>query len=87
VSGSIDVEFIDSGREPKEKPDPKYPNGKPVSLLKYALQKGCTVNLPYPAPRCGLYKVTCRSCGFTAVITVAGRPDDPNILTLPCKGN
>lgn len=84
---SIDVQFIDSGREPQEKPDPKYPHGKPVSLLKHALAKGCTRNLPYPAPRCGMYQVTCRSCGFTALITVAGRPDDPNIITLPCKGN
>jgi hypothetical protein len=85
--GGIDVEFLDSGREPQVAPNPKYPNGVAVSLLSYALQKSCTRNLPYPAPRCGMYRVTCRECGFNALITVAGRADDPNTITLPCKGN
>ena len=84
---SILVKFIDSGREPEEKPDPNYPRGKPVSLLPHALAKSCTRNLPYPAPRCGMYSVTCDVCGFTGLITVAGRPDDPRIITLPCKVN
>lgn len=83
----IDVKFIDSGREPQQPANPKYPDGIAASLLPHALAKGCTRNLPYPAPRCGMYLVTCRTCGYTALITVAGRADDPNKVTLPCKGN
>ena len=47
----------------------------------------CCMNLPYPAPRCGVYVIICRKCGFKAVITIAGRPDDPRTVTLPCKVN
>ena len=83
----IDVEFIDSGREATEKPDPKYPYGRRIDLTTNMLARQCTSNMPYPAPRCGMYRVTCKTCGYSALITVAGRPDDPNIITLPCKGN
>jgi hypothetical protein len=81
---TIDVTFIDSGREPECKPDPAYPNGKAVSLAGSTEAKVCTYNLP-KAPRCGVLQIKCRKCGFTAAITVAGRPDDPAIVTLPCK--
>ena len=81
----IDVKFIDRGYEAREKPDPNYPSGKPISLLTSPLQKSCTRNLPHPAPRCGYYSILCNKCGFSALITVAGRPDDPNMVTLPCK--
>jgi hypothetical protein len=81
---SIDVYFLDAGREPKQKPDPAFPNGKPV-ILAMPIEKSCTYNLPYPAPRCGLYEIKCRTCGFVAAITVAGRPDDPNMISMPCK--
>lgn len=84
---TISVQFVDSGREATEKPNPVFPNGKPVNLTRYPLQKSCTYNLPYPAPRCGIYMIKCDGCGFTAAITVAGRPDDPNMITIPCKGN
>lgn len=82
---TIDVEFLDSGREPACKPDPAYPNGKRIDLAPHALAKTCTRNLPYPAPRCGIYTIRCRVCGFSAAVTVAGRPDDPNMISLPCK--
>jgi hypothetical protein len=49
-----------------------------------AIVKTCTYNLPYPAPRCGAYSIECKKCGFVGVVTVAGRPDDPNMITLPC---
>lgn len=81
----IDVVFIDSGREPTEKPNPDYPNGKRVNLATVVHAKTCTRNLPYPAPRCGIYEVTCRTCGYSAAITVAGRADDPSMITMPCK--
>lgn len=84
---TIDVRFIDAGRTAQEKPDPKFPEGMPVNLAPHALAKTCTRNLPYPAPRCGQYSIRCRVCGFTAIITVAGRADDPRIITMPCKAN
>lgn len=80
----IDVMFIESGREPTEKPDPRYPNGARINLAT-VIQKTCTRNLPYPAPRCGAYEVTCRKCGYRAIVTVAGRADDPSMITMPCK--
>lgn len=80
----FDVVFIDHGREPTENPDPKHPDGVRINLAT-AIHKSCTRNLPYPAPRCGLYEVTCRKCGYRAVVTVAGRADDPRVITLPCK--
>ena len=46
----IDVMFLDSGREPKCKPDPKYPDGKPINLATGPMVKTCTMNLPFPAP-------------------------------------
>ena len=81
----IEVKFNDSGREPKEKPNPKYPNGMDISCAQPG-QKSCTFNLrPYPAPRCGTYSVRCVDCQFTALVTVAGRADDPRTITIPCK--
>jgi hypothetical protein len=82
---TIDVHFNDSGREPTCKPNPKYPDGMHISLAEPGV-KSCTSNLPWPAPRCGTYSIVCRTCHFTALITVAGRADDPKIVTLPCKG-
>ena len=82
---TIDVIFFDTGREPQCKPDPAYPNGIAVSLADNVLQKTCTRNLPYPAPRCGMYMVECTVCGYSAAITVAGRFDDPRTVTMPCK--
>ena len=85
---TIDVKFLDSGREPQSKADPRWPNGKPVNLAPHIpIDRTCTRNLPYPAPRCGVYQIKCRKCGFIAAITVAGRPDDPRTVTLPCKVN
>jgi hypothetical protein len=85
--GRIDVRFLDAGRDPQCDPDPAYPDGRRVSLAEHALQKTCTRNLPYPAPRCGAYSIKCRVCGFVGVVTVAGRPDDPRVVTIPCKAN
>lgn len=81
---TIDVKFNDSGREPTSKPNPKYPDGMEVSLAGPG-QKSCTFNLPYPAPRVGTYSIVCRTCHYTAIVTVAGRSDDVKIITLPCK--
>jgi len=82
---TITVKFNDSGREPQEKPDPRFPNGVDLDASKGA-DRACCFNLPYPAPRVGTYSVVCDDCKFTALITVAGRADDPRSVKLPCKG-
>jgi hypothetical protein len=82
---TIDVVFLDSGRDPTEKTNPDFPDGVLVNLAPHALAKTCTRNVPYPAPRFGVYSITCRKCKLNVAITVAGRTDDPNAVTLPCK--
>ncbi len=82
---TIEVTFVDSGRVAREKPDPAFPNGKPVNCATNALVKTCTRNLPYPAPRVGSYLIRCLRCDWRGVISVAGRPDDPNMVTIQCK--
>jgi hypothetical protein len=82
---TFDVMFLDSGREPQCKPDPKFPEGRHIVLGDPRKERMCTRNIPFPAPRCGLYAVRCLECGYTAMLTVAGRPDDPRIVSMPCK--
>jgi hypothetical protein len=84
---SIDVRFIDARRTAREPANPKYPNGMMVNLNVNPLARSCSFNLPYPAPRCGQYIVTCRTCGFSVGLTVAGRADDPRVITIPCRSN
>lgn len=83
----IEVVFLDSGREPKEKPDPLFPKGRHIDMSgeTLAIEAKCTHNLPYPAPRCGFYNVECKDCGLRVMISVAGRTDDPRTLTTACK--
>lgn len=83
-AGEIDIYFFDSGRKAECPPDPKFPDGRLINLAESAIQKTCCRNLPYPAPACGMYMVECRRCGFAAMITVAGRPDDPRMVQMPC---
>jgi hypothetical protein len=84
---TAEVFFVDSGRESECEPDPHFPNGKPIFVPRHPLQKTCTLNLPYPAPRCGFYAIKCTVCGISVLISVAGRPDDPNKVIMPCKLN
>jgi hypothetical protein len=81
----IDVEFIDSGREPTQPPDPDYPHGIKLDVTGGAKVQSCLVGIPYPAPRCGIMTMVCRRCGLSTGCTVAGRPDDPSEIRLPCK--
>ena len=76
------VKWLDSGREPTCKPNPAYPNGIVVDASRGG--KSCKVDLPYPAKRCGAYQVMCKKCGATAMVTTAGRPDDPNAVIMAC---
>lgn len=81
---NISVKWIDRFREPTQPPNPKYPNGIDVDMARDARQ-ACLADLPYPAKRCGYFSVLCETCGYTAIITTAGRIDDPRTVKLPCK--
>lgn len=76
------IHWVDRGREPTEKPDPKYPDGIDLDT---GQRPACLVELPHPTPRCGLYVVECEKCGTTIMLTTAGRADDPRSVMVPCK--
>lgn len=78
------VKWIDCGREPRCAPNPAYPDGIDIDVSDGKVC--CSQTLPYPAPRCGLYFVECKQCGANAMITTAGRRDDPRSVKLPCQG-
>lgn len=83
MTDSFSIQWVDGGRDPQCAPDPKYPNGKPLDASMGL--KACSVPLPWPAKRCGLYVVTCKVCGYSIAVTTAGRPDDPCSVKIPCK--
>lgn len=78
------IEWIDHNREPQCPPDPDYPKGKDI-VLGLDGMKACTVDLPYPAKRCGLYVIKCKLCALKVGVTTAGRPDDPRSVQFPCQ--
>lgn len=80
------VEWIDGGREPTEPPDPRYPNGIDAGPQGPLRLSSCRTALPYPAKRCGAYRVECETCGQSMLVTTAGRPDDPRSVTMICRG-
>ena len=80
------IEFLDSGREPQCPPDPKYPKGRDIDITKGEI-RACMAKLDYPAPRCGVMLIECLQCGTKVGITVAGRPDDPKTVKIPCRTN
>lgn len=99
---TLKVEWFDEGREPQHPPDPRYPNGIDIDQTTHqaldmksrtmvppdADRKTCFTFLrPYPAPRIGKFIVKCDACGLLAIVTTAGRPDDPRSLRIPCKAN
>ena len=79
------VRWIDAGRKPQYDSDPRYPNGGAVDASDGA-DTTCQVALPYPAPQCGAFVVECPECGARAVITTAGRADDPVSVRVACLG-
>lgn len=79
----VEIEWVDSGREPQCAPDPAYPNGIVLDVSEGAT-KTCDIELPYPAKRCGTYRVRCTKCGLAVGITTAGRRDDPRGAKLGC---
>lgn len=82
--GKFAISWIDRGREPKHPPNPDYPNGIDLVLAKDPAGPRCYKQLAYPARRCGHYVIICETCNQTAVVTTAGRPDDPRSVTLDC---
>lgn len=79
----FDVKWFDHKREPTVKPNPAWPNGVPLDAT-HEGEKGCIAPLPYPAKRCGVYRVRCSLCGATVAATTAGRADDPVSIKVPC---
>ena len=82
--GDLRVEWQDGGRKAQNPPDPAYPKGKDVDGSLGATAT-CSVELPYPAPQCGVWIVTCPDCGLSVGFTAAGRIDDPRKVTVACK--
>lgn len=82
--GDFKIKWLDRGREPQCAPNPEFPNGKDLDAS-LGRAPVCKTDLPYPAKRCGLYYVECLLCGTNAMITTAGRPDDPRSVTLSCE--
>ena len=79
-----EVKFIPSGRGKAQcPPDPAYPHG--IRLTPPGSGPSCYVELPYPAPECGMFLVVCKTCDATALITAAGRPDDPTGVDMHCR--
>lgn len=79
------VRWIDSGAEPKNKPNPNYPSGIDLNMTR-GDERACLVPLPYPAKRIGYFDIVCEVCGLRAAISTAGRVDDPRSVKLACKG-
>jgi hypothetical protein len=80
----FDIVWIDGGREPRQPPDPAYPNGIDLDLTN-GHPKFCESALAHPTPRCGQYLIKCRTCGLSVLITTAGRADDPRSIKVACK--
>lgn len=76
------VQWIDKGREAQRAPNPAYPNGIDLDFANG--KPACTVNVPYPAKRIGMYVIECLACGLRVAATTAGCPDDPRSVRIPC---
>jgi len=78
------IEWLDFERVSTQAP--KHQNGSDIDIAG-DVRAACKSELPYPAPRIGRYFVRCRTCGKTAVVTTAGRVDDPRSLRMACRMN
>lgn len=85
MSDERTAEWIDAGREPQCPADPRFPEGMAVDLRGEQISPHCRLSLTYPAPRVGHWRICC-TCGYSAVLTAAGRRDDPRLVLIPCKG-
>lgn len=81
---TLKITWHDSHRGPINPPNPNFPNGIDVDLSRGAALS-CQTVLPYPAKRCGQYLIRCETCGYAAILTTAGRVDDPRSVKVACK--
>lgn len=83
---AIEIEFRKSGRgKARCEPNPDFPNGVTLDIAQG--RTSCAIDLPYPAPECGVWVVRCKLCLRCIAITAAGRPDDPIKALIPCNLN
>jgi hypothetical protein len=80
---SLKIEWLDGGRERQGLADPSYPDGVHV-VERAEAAKNCFTKLPYSAPRCGQWSISCGKCGKRVLITAAGRADDPRSIAVAC---
>jgi hypothetical protein len=80
---TLHATFIDEGRQAEHPPDPNFPLGIGVDCT--AGRPGCAVALRYPALGIGKWFIRCDACGTNALVSAAGRSDDPHTVRLPCK--
>jgi len=80
----LDVRWLDGKRYAQSPTNPQFPDGMAIDMSRGA-SATCTVELPYPAKRCGMYTVDCRTCGIHIALTTAGRRDDPRTVKIGCK--
>ena len=78
------VHWRDGNREPTCPPNPNFPKGLAVDMVVNEDRPACTVNVPYPAKRCGAYLIRCKRCGRHVAVTTAGRADDPISVRMNC---
>ena len=83
VDAKVAIRWIDRECESQRAPDRAYPNGIDIDMSR-CKARTCTIRLPYPAKRCGVYIVDC-ACGNQIAVSTAGHTDDPRSLTLSCK--
>jgi hypothetical protein len=82
---ALKIEWIDRGFDPRNPPDPNFPNGVDADLRSNRDAPSCKTDLPYPARRCGQYVIECGKCGLRVMVTTAGRRDDPRSVLMTCK--
>lgn len=81
---TLKLTWLDQGRRAKNPADPRYPDGIPLDASNPA-KPWCGTAFTYPAPGVGKWIVECDECGLRALISAAGRPDDPRSLKIACK--
>lgn len=81
---TLTAEWLDRGRKPQCPPNPDFPYGKAIDVSEGAADT-CEINLKCPTPRCGFWMVKCSTCGYSVIVTTAGRPDDPCKIKVPCQ--
>lgn len=80
---AVRVRFMDSGRTACPA-NPRYPKGVHIDFS-HDSKRACLVLMPYPAPGCGYWIVSCQRCGQVNIVSAAGRADDPRTVKLRCN--